>query len=40
LAKALPEGSIIVFSGGCHTGPFFIEQEPPSLAFLGEHLAE
>jgi S-formylglutathione hydrolase FrmB len=40
LADALPEGSVVVFSGGCHTGPFFIEQEPPSLAFLAGHVAE
>jgi hypothetical protein len=26
------------FSGGCHSGPFFTAQEPPSLAFLGAHL--
>jgi enterochelin esterase-like enzyme len=40
LATVLPVGSVVVFSGGCHTGPFFIEQEPPSLAFLAAHLAE
>jgi S-formylglutathione hydrolase FrmB len=40
LANALPPGSVVVFSGGCHTGPFFIEQEPPSLAFLAEHLTK
>lgn len=38
LAGALPPSAIVVFSGGCHTGPFFIEQEPPSLAFLAQHL--
>lgn len=38
-AKSLPAGSVIVFSQGCHTGPFFTEQEPPSLTFLAEHLA-
>ena len=38
LAQALPSGSVASFSKGCHTGPFFIEQEPPSLAFLAEHL--
>ena len=38
LANALPKGAVVVFSGGCHTGPFFIEQEPPSFAFLSEHL--
>jgi hypothetical protein len=24
---------------GCHTGAFFAEQQPPSLAFLARHLA-
>jgi enterochelin esterase-like enzyme len=38
LAKVLPDSAVVVFSGGCHTGPFFVEQEPPSLAFLSEHL--
>jgi enterochelin esterase-like enzyme len=42
-ARALPERpggvpAITVFSGGCHTGPFFNAQEPPSLAFLAQHL--
>jgi enterochelin esterase-like enzyme len=37
--KALPPGATIDLSGGCHTGPFFTSQEPPSLAFLGQHLA-
>jgi S-formylglutathione hydrolase FrmB len=26
------------FGGGCHTGAFFNAQEPPSLAFLANHL--
>jgi pimeloyl-ACP methyl ester carboxylesterase len=39
LAAKLPTGSHVVFSGGCHTGPFFQAQEPPSLAFLADHLA-
>ena len=26
------------FSPGCHSGPFFLAQEPPSLAFLSDHL--
>jgi S-formylglutathione hydrolase FrmB len=38
LADVLPRDSVVVFSGGCHTGAFFIEQEPPSLAFLAAHL--
>jgi len=29
----------VVFSTGCHTDPFFLEQEPPSLAFLSRYLA-
>jgi pimeloyl-ACP methyl ester carboxylesterase len=39
LADALPYGATVVFSKGCHTGPFFLAQEPPSLAFLARHLA-
>ena len=27
------------FSRGCHSGPFFLAQEPPSLAFLSDHLS-
>jgi pimeloyl-ACP methyl ester carboxylesterase len=38
LQAALPEGITIEFSNGCHTDPFFAEQEPPSLAFLSRHL--
>jgi pimeloyl-ACP methyl ester carboxylesterase len=38
LARALPKGAIVDFSNGCHTGAFFTEQEPPSLAFLAQHL--
>jgi S-formylglutathione hydrolase FrmB len=38
LADALPRASVVVLSGGCHTGPFFIEQEPRWLAFLSAHL--
>jgi len=37
-AKALPRGSVVDFSSGCHTGAFFVAQEPPSLAFLARHL--
>ena len=40
LANVLPPGAIIEFSNGCYTGPFFLAQEPPSLAFLARHLAE
>lgn len=39
LLKVLPQGSVSVLSAGCHTDPFFLEQEPPSLAFLSRHLA-
>jgi pimeloyl-ACP methyl ester carboxylesterase len=38
LAAQLPAGAQMVLSGGCHTGPFFQAQEPPSLAFLARHL--
>ena len=43
LARALPkrtggEPPEVSFSNGCHDGPFFTAQEPPSLAFLGRHL--
>jgi hypothetical protein len=39
LAGALPPHSLVEVSRGCHTGPFFASQEPPSLSFLAEHLA-
>jgi enterochelin esterase-like enzyme len=38
LARALPAGADVSFGPGCHTGSFFVEQEPPSLAFLARHL--
>jgi len=38
LARALPPGAVVYFGKGCHSGPFFTEQEPPSLAFLARHL--
>jgi predicted esterase len=38
LARALPPGAVVDFGPGCHTGPFFLEQEPLSLAFLARHL--
>jgi len=38
LIQALPEGAVVDISHGCHTGPFFVSQEPPSLAFLAQHL--
>ena len=39
LVKALPPGAEIDISPGCHTGPFFRSQEPPSLGFLARHLS-
>ena len=39
LRHALGGRATVVLSGGCHTGPFFASQEPPSLAFLASHLA-
>jgi pimeloyl-ACP methyl ester carboxylesterase len=39
LARALPPGAVVDFSNGCHTGAFFVSQEPPSLAFLARHLS-
>ncbi len=38
LARALPDGALVHFAQGCHTDPFFLDQEPPSLAFLASHL--
>jgi pimeloyl-ACP methyl ester carboxylesterase len=38
LEAALPVGTTVDFSQGCHTDPFFEEQEPPSLAFLARNL--
>ena len=38
LARAAPPNVRVVFADGCHTGPFFLAQEPPSLAFLAAHL--
>jgi pimeloyl-ACP methyl ester carboxylesterase len=39
LVSALPRKSTVVFSAGCHTDSFFLEQEPLSLKFLSQHLA-
>jgi pimeloyl-ACP methyl ester carboxylesterase len=39
LARALPPGAVVDLAPGCHTDPFFAEQQPPSLAFLARHLA-
>jgi enterochelin esterase-like enzyme len=39
LAQRLPPHAVVDISRGCHTGPFFRAQEPPSLAFLSRHLS-
>jgi len=39
LAKALPAGAAVDLTNGCHTSPFFLEQEPPSLEFLARQLS-
>jgi pimeloyl-ACP methyl ester carboxylesterase len=39
LIEQLPPGATVDLSQGCHTGPFFLSQEVPSLAFLGQHLS-
>jgi enterochelin esterase-like enzyme len=39
LARALPPTAVVDLAPGCHTGAFFAEQQPPSLAFLAGHLA-
>ena len=39
LASVVPPSFTVVFSSGCHTEPFFVEQEPPSLKFLARHLS-
>jgi predicted esterase len=38
LESVLPPASTVVFSKGCHTESFFLEQVPPSLAFLSRQL--
>ncbi len=38
LGHALPAGAIVDISEGCHTGDFFVAQEPPALQFLAQHL--
>jgi pimeloyl-ACP methyl ester carboxylesterase len=40
LKDSLPPHAEVVLTSGCHTGPFFQSQEAPSLAFLGQHLAQ
>jgi enterochelin esterase-like enzyme len=38
-AKLLPVANTVVFSTGCHSEPFFLQQEPPSPAFLSARLS-
>ncbi len=38
LAGVIPTSTTVIISSGCHTSPFFVSQEPPSLQFLGQHL--
>lgn len=38
-ARAVPPGVTVTFSQGCHSGPFFSSQEPPSMEFLARHLS-
>jgi pimeloyl-ACP methyl ester carboxylesterase len=37
--QAYPGHPETAFTHGCHSGPFFLEQEPPSMAFLAAHLS-
>lgn len=39
LARSLSAAAVVYFGPGCHSGAFFAQQEPPSLAFLARHLA-
>jgi predicted esterase len=39
LVRNLPPTAVVDMSAGCHTGPFFRAQEPPSLAFLARYLS-
>lgn len=38
LARRLPPNAVVELSAGCHSGAFFLQQTPPSLAFLSAHL--
>ena len=40
LSERLPASSTVVIVAGCHTDPFFVSQQPPSLQFLGQHLTD
>lgn len=39
LLRALPRNVVTYVGTGCHSTPFFVSQEPPSLAFLSSHLS-
>ena len=39
LLNALPPKVVTYVGKGCHTTPFFVSQEPPSLAFLASNLS-
>jgi len=39
LLASLPPSVVTYVGKGCHSTPFFLSQEPPSLAFLASHLA-
>jgi enterochelin esterase-like enzyme len=39
LARVLASSALVVRGAGCHSDPFFLVQEPPSLAFLAAHVA-
>ena len=38
LIRALPTSAQTYIGVGCHSGPFFVSQEPAALAFLSSHL--
>jgi len=38
LGRRLGPDASMVLADGCHTGPFFEAQEPPSVAFLARHV--
>jgi pimeloyl-ACP methyl ester carboxylesterase len=38
LSRHLGSTATLALTGGCHTGPFFRFEEPPSLGFLSTHL--
>ena len=38
LLRAVPRNVVTYVGKGCHTTPFFVSQEPPSLAFLSSNL--